>query len=101
MSTPATRRPSTPHATTASMSRCPRRRRRRQLTRLLLRDLEQVATPASAAGGSPRRGRALGSVVVVDDAYVLCDGDAVEAVGRMRDLPGLAGDVDEIDGRGL
>ena len=66
--------------------------------RLLIRDLVQVATPAGR--GAPLRGTALGEVDVVEDAYVLCDGDTIEAVGRMRDLPALDGDVDEVDGRG-
>jgi imidazolonepropionase len=66
--------------------------------RLLVRDLAQVATPAGRA--APLRGSALSEVEVLEDAYVLCAGAAVEAVGRMRDLPRL-GDVDELDGRGL
>jgi imidazolonepropionase len=40
-------------------------------------------------------------VDVVEDAYVLVAGETIEAVGRMRDLPALAGDVREVDGRGL
>ena len=35
---------------------------------------------------------------VVEDAFVLCAGGRVEAVGRMRDLPALDADVEEIDG---
>jgi imidazolonepropionase len=66
---------------------------------LLVRDLAQVATPA--AGGAPLRGRALRAVSVVEDAFVLCSGGAIEAVGRMRDLPALRGEVEELDGRGL
>jgi imidazolonepropionase len=38
---------------------------------------------------------------VIEDAFVLCDGARIEAVGRMRELPRLAGDIAEIDGRGL
>ena len=38
---------------------------------------------------------------MIHDAYVLCEGGRIEAVGRMRDLGPLDGDVDEIDGRGL
>jgi imidazolonepropionase len=38
---------------------------------------------------------------MLEDAYVLCAGDSIEAVGRMRDLPALDGDVVEVDGRGL
>jgi imidazolonepropionase len=67
--------------------------------RLLLRDLAQLATPAGA--GAPLRGPALGEVDVLEDAYVLCDDDAIEEVGRMADLPPLAGEVFELDCRGL
>ncbi len=67
--------------------------------KLLVRDLAQVATPAGRA--APLRGRALGSLEVVEDAYVLCGGGRIEAVGRMRDLPPLDGDVEELDGCGL
>jgi imidazolonepropionase len=66
--------------------------------RLLIRDLAQVATPAGRE--APLRGSGLGEVDVLEEAYVLCDGDAVEAVGRMRDLLALDGDVVELDGRG-
>ena len=67
--------------------------------RLLVRDLAQLATPRGTS--APLRGRALGDVDVIEDAYVLCRGDTIDAVGRMRDLPALDGDVDELDGRGL
>ncbi len=66
--------------------------------RLLIRDLAQVATPAGRE--APLRGAALGEVDVLEDAYVLCDGDTIEAVGRMRDLHALDGDVVEVDGGG-
>ena len=66
--------------------------------RLLVRDLAQVATPAGVE--APLRGAALGTVEVLEDAYVLCAGDAIEAVGRMRDLPALDGDVREVSGSG-
>jgi imidazolonepropionase len=66
--------------------------------RLLIRDLAQLATPA--AGPAPLRGASLGAVEVLEGAYVLCAGDAIVAVGRMRDLPALDGDVVELDGRG-
>ena len=65
---------------------------------LLLRDLAQVVTPAGR--DAPLRGAALGAVDVLEDAFVLCDGETIQAVGRMRDLPKLAGDIVEIDGRG-
>ena len=71
----------------------------RGTTRLLVRDLVQVVTPA--AGALPRRGAELGAVDVIDDAFVLCDGDRIAAVGRMRDLPALDGELEELDGRGL
>ncbi|HKT44509.1 MAG TPA: imidazolonepropionase [Gaiellaceae bacterium] len=65
---------------------------------LLIRDLAQAVTPAGR--GAPLRGAALGEVEVVEDAYVLLDGDAIERVGRMRELPALDDDVVEVDGRG-
>jgi imidazolonepropionase len=69
------------------------------MTRLLVRDLVQVATPG--AGRLPRRGAELAAVDVIDDAFVLCRGDRIEAVGRMRDLPPVDGPIDELDGSGL
>jgi imidazolonepropionase len=66
---------------------------------VLVRDLAQVATPAGA--GAPLRGVTLGQVDVVEAAFVLCEDGRVVQVGRMRDLPRLDGDVEEIDGRGL
>ena len=67
-------------------------------TRLLIRDLEQLVTPAGR--DAPLRGRALGDVDWLDDAYVLCEEGVIAAVGRMRDLPALDGDVVELDGSG-
>jgi imidazolonepropionase len=67
--------------------------------RLLIRDLAQLATPAGTV--APLRGAALGEVEVIDDAYVLCSGDSIEAVGPMRELRRVDGDVEEVDGRGL
>ena len=67
--------------------------------RLLVRDLEQLATPAGTS--APLRGGELAEVDVLEDAYVLCAGRSIEGVGRMRDLPRLDGEVEEIDGRGL
>jgi imidazolonepropionase len=66
---------------------------------LLVRDLKQVATPSGRS--APLRGGGLGELDVVEDAYVLCNGSRIEAVGRMRDLPALRSDVEEVDGRGL
>src|SRR4051812_48936337 len=67
--------------------------------RLLVRDLAQLATPAGR--DAPLRGPALGDTELIEDAYVLCSGDSIEGVGRMRDLAALDGDVVEVDGRGL
>jgi len=69
------------------------------VTRLLVRDLAQVATPAGT--GAPLRGRELRDVEVIDDAYVLCRDGAIAEVGRMRDLARIDGDVEEVDGAGL
>jgi imidazolonepropionase len=63
---------------------------------LLLRDLAQVATPAADAG-QVARGRDLRAVDVIEDAYILCRGETIAAVGRMRDLEPLDGDIEEID----
>ena len=72
-------------------------------TRLLIRDLAQAVTPALTHGsdGAPLRRAALAQVEVVADAFVLCSGGTIDAVGRMRDLGAIEGDVVEIDGRGL
>jgi imidazolonepropionase len=66
---------------------------------LLIRDLDQLATPVG--GGAPLRGGELAAVDVIDASYVLCNDGRIEAVGRMRDLDRLEGDVEELDGRGL
>ncbi|MGB2952689.1 MAG: imidazolonepropionase [Gaiellaceae bacterium] len=68
-------------------------------TRLLVRDLAQLATPAGAT--VPLRGGELAEVDVVEDAYVLCEEGRIAALGRMRELGSLDGDVEELDGRGL
>jgi imidazolonepropionase len=67
-------------------------------SRLLIRDVAQLATPAR--GDAPLRGSELGAVEVIEDAFVLCAGETIEAVGRMRDLPALEGDVVELDAGG-
>jgi imidazolonepropionase len=67
--------------------------------RLLVRDLHQLVTPSGNA--APVRGRELGRVDVLEDAFVLCEGDLVAATGRMTDLARLGGEVEELDGRGL
>jgi imidazolonepropionase len=66
--------------------------------RLLIRDLEQLATPLGS--GAPLRGPALGDVEVIEDAFVLTDGGRIAGVGRMADLRPPDGDVEEVDGRG-
>ena len=67
--------------------------------RLLVRDLAQVVTPASAE--TPLRGADLGRVEVLEGAFVLCEEGRIAEVGRMADLGALDGDVEELDGRGL
>ena len=66
---------------------------------LLVRDLAQLVTPSGP--GSPLRGKALGQVEVLEDAFLLCERGQIAATGHMRDLASLDGDVVEIDGRGL
>jgi imidazolonepropionase len=65
-----------------------------------VRDLVQLATPSSRP--PPLRGADLGAIEVIENAYVLCESGRITAVGRMSELraPG-AGEVDELDGRGL
>ena len=68
-------------------------------TRLLVRDLAQLVTPAGR--DAPLRGPALGAVEVIEDAYVLCTGETIDAVGRMRELPAVethGRTADHIDG---
>jgi len=67
--------------------------------RLLVRDLEQLATPAGR--DAPLRGADLGRVEVLEDAFLLCEDGAITRVGAMRDLGRLDEDVVELDGRGL
>jgi imidazolonepropionase len=68
-------------------------------SRVLVRDLRQVVSPAGNA--APLRGTALGEVDVLEDAFVLCEDGRIAAVGRMRDLDTPEGDVEDLDGRGL
>ncbi len=68
-------------------------------SRLLVRDLAQLATPAGGPG--PARGSALGEVSVIENAFILSEDGRIAAVGPMRDLPRIEGDVEEVDGRGL
>jgi imidazolonepropionase len=69
--------------------------------RLLVRNLEQLATPRGV--DAPLRGSSLADVEVVRRAYVLCEDGRVARVGTMRGLSarGLDDGVEEIDGRGL
>jgi imidazolonepropionase len=69
------------------------------MTRLLIRDLQQVVSPAGR--DAPLRGPALREQELVENAYVLCDGGTIAAVGSMADLSALDSDVEEFDGRGL
>ena len=69
------------------------------MTSLLIRDLAQIATPAGT--NAPLRGKALRDVTVIENGYVLCEKGNIAAVGRMRDLVPVDGDVEEVDGRGL
>ena len=68
-------------------------------SRLLVRDLAQVVTLAGS--DAPLRGADLGRVEVVEDAYVLCADGRIVEMGRMAELGPLAGEVEELDGRGL
>jgi imidazolonepropionase len=67
--------------------------------RLLVRNLAQVATPRTP--GAPLRGRDLADLLVLEDAYVLCEHGRIVDVGRMSGLRPLDGDVEELDGRGM
>ena len=71
------------------------------MSRLLIRDLAQVATHRGT--GVALRGTTLREVEIVERGYVLADSDGTIAeVGAMRDLPSLVGsDVEELDGAGL
>ncbi|MGH2755425.1 MAG: imidazolonepropionase, partial [Actinomycetota bacterium] len=67
---------------------------------LLIRDLEQVVTPAG--GPAPLRGRALGELRVLERGYVLCEGGRVSHVGAMAELAraDVPADTAELEGRG-
>lgn len=67
--------------------------------RLLIRDLAQVVTPRGRT--APLRGAWLAAVDVLSRAYILCEQGRITAVGAMRDLEPLTGEVEERDGRGL
>jgi imidazolonepropionase len=65
---------------------------------LLVRDLAQVVSPSGVA--APLRRGELGKLDVLEDAYVLCEGGRIAAIGRMSDLGPLDDEVHELDGRG-
>ena len=67
---------------------------------LLVRDLDQVVSPAGES--APLRGRALGEVAVLERGYVLCEDDRITRVGAMTDLAAVdvPADVVELDGNG-
>ncbi|MFL5963190.1 MAG: imidazolonepropionase [Gaiellaceae bacterium] len=69
------------------------------MSRLLVRNLAQLATPSG--GEAPLRGPALRDVTVLQDAYVLCRDGKVEQVGRMSELEPIVGELEELDGSGL
>jgi len=71
-------------------------------SRLLVRDLAQLATPATGSE-APIRGRTLREVEIVEEAFVLCEEGRIAVTGPMHELARLAldGDVEELDGRGL
>ena len=70
------------------------------MTALLLRDLDQVVSPAGES--APLRGRALGEVIVLGRRYILCEGERITRVGAMAELGAadVPADVVELDGRG-
>jgi imidazolonepropionase len=70
------------------------------MTALLLRDLDQLVSPAGAS--APLRGRALREVAVLERGYVLCEGGRITRVGAMAELAAadIPADVLELDGRG-
>jgi imidazolonepropionase len=68
------------------------------VAKLLIRDLAQVASPAGDQ--APLRGRELGELTVVEDAYVLCEDGRIASVGPMAELQPRDGEVEELDGRG-
>jgi imidazolonepropionase len=67
-------------------------------SRLLVRDLAQLVTPAGDP--APLRGDVFGNVEVLEDAFVVCEGGRITATGRMRELESLEGEIEELDGSG-
>jgi len=68
-------------------------------SRLLVRDLAQLATPAGTH--APLRGSALRDVRVLEGAFILCEEGRIVATGEMRDLDLPPGPLAERDGKGL
>ena len=69
------------------------------MTKLLVRDLAQVVSPAGT--GAPLRGyEQMSAVEVIEKAYVLCEDGRVSAVGPMADLGGIEGELEELDAKG-
>ncbi len=68
------------------------------VSRLLVRDLAQLATPAGDE--APLRGDAFGGVEVLEDAFILCEDGRITATGQMRELERLEREVEEVDGSG-
>ncbi|GIU95159.1 MAG: imidazolonepropionase [Gaiellaceae bacterium] len=67
--------------------------------RLLVRDLASVVSPARTR--APLRGVALREAEVIERAFVLCEEGRIAALGPMDALGAIAGEVEEVDGRGL
>jgi imidazolonepropionase len=68
------------------------------VSRLLVRDIRQLVTPAGDV--APLRGALLGEVTVLEDAYVLTNGSKIVEVGLMRDLGALDNEIEELDASG-
>jgi imidazolonepropionase len=66
---------------------------------LLVRDLAQLVSPAG--NERPLRGRALGEVTVIEDAYLLVEDGRIVEAGPMRALGPRRDEFEELDGRGL
>ena len=69
------------------------------MSKLLIRDLRQVVSPAGF--DAPLRGGALAELEMIEQGYVLCDGDRIEAVGPMSALGLVDSEIDDIDGSEL
>jgi imidazolonepropionase len=66
---------------------------------LLVRDLAQLATPSAAE--APARGKELGEVEVIEQAFVMCEDGRIVASGAMSELGAVEGEIEEVDGSGL